>query len=210
MMEATLNVLMPDNWVKDIGKKYPTPIKFIECMPYGSEGGRGLIEIDDEPGLAAAIIEEIKSHPDVCRVEVSKFGEGKLSGSIITNKCVACRALTGSECFLTAATSTGDGRVRWRVVTGGEGSLASLVTNLKRLGCDVQVESVTTIGEKTAITKRQETIIRTALEKGYYDCPKRTTLKHLAKLFNISHSTLGEILQRGEKAVIEEYFRTKK
>jgi hypothetical protein len=43
MMEVILKIRMPDNWVKDVGKKYPTPIKFLECMPYGESGGRGLI-----------------------------------------------------------------------------------------------------------------------------------------------------------------------
>lgn len=210
MMEASLTILMPDNWVRDVGKKYPAPIKFIECMPFGESGGRGLIEIYGDSLTANAIIEEIRSHPDVFKVEISNFGDGRISGSIITNKCIACKTLTGSDCFLTSAKSIGDGKVLWRIITGGEGSLASLVSDLKSSGCQVEINSITEIGNEKTITKRQEIIIRLALESGYYECPKRTTLKDLAKIIGISHSTLGEILQRGEKAIIGGYFRNKK
>ena len=57
------------------------------------------------------------------------------------------------------------------------------------------------------LTKRQEEIIRAAFEKGYYDHPKKVTIKELAKLFDISPSTLAEILQRGERKIIWEHFK---
>jgi methyl coenzyme M reductase system subunit A2 len=59
MREVVLKITMPDNWVKDVCKKYPTHIKFIECMPYGKSRGRGLIEIRWEN--TDEIIAEIKN-----------------------------------------------------------------------------------------------------------------------------------------------------
>jgi predicted DNA binding protein len=206
MMEVVLKIRMPDNWVKDIGKKYSTPIKFIDCMPYGDSGGRGLIEINDKAGKVDDIIEEIRKHPDVCRVDISPLRDGGVMGSIITNKCVACRALTGSDCFLTTASTLDDGRVEWKLITGAEGSLAELIETLKAYGCDVELKSTTHLGKNTMLTTRQEEIIRAAFEKGYYDFPKKITIKELAKIFDISPSTLNEILQRGERKVMRWYF----
>jgi predicted DNA binding protein len=206
MMEVILKIRMPDNWVKDVGKKYPTPIKFLECMPYGESGGRGLIEIDDKEENIDSIIEEIKDHPDVCRVDISPLKNGGVLGSVITNKCVACRALTGSDCFLTSAQSLGDGGVEWKLITGGEGSLGELVENLRNYGCEVELKSTTHLTKKTMLTTRQEEIVKAAFEKGYYDFPKKITIKELAKVFEISPSTLNEILQRGERKVMRWYF----
>jgi len=76
MMEVILKIRMPDNWVKDITKKFPTQIKFLECMPYGDSGGRGLIEMEDKEEGMNEIIEEIKKHPDVCRVDISPLKNG--------------------------------------------------------------------------------------------------------------------------------------
>lgn len=205
MMEVLLKIRMPDNWVKDVSKKFPTPIKFIECMPYGDSGGRGLIEINGKEDKIDAIIDEIKNHPDVCRVDISPLKDGGVLGSIITNKCVACKALTGSDCFLTTASSLGDGRVEWRIITGGEGSLSELVEKLEAYGCEVELKSTTHLSKKTMLTTRQEEIVRAAFEKGYYDYPKKITIKELANIFNISPSTLNEILQRGEKKIMRWY-----
>ena len=127
-------------------------------------------------------------------------------GSIVTNKCVACKAVTGSDCFLTSASSLGDGRVEWKLITGGEGSLADLVDKLKASGCEVELRSTTHLTKKTLLTSRQEEIAKAAFEKGYYDFPKKITIKKLANIFNISPSTLNEILQRGEKKVMRWYF----
>jgi predicted DNA binding protein len=127
-------------------------------------------------------------------------------GSVITNKCVACRALTGSDCFLTSAQSLGDGGVEWKLITGGEGSLGELVENLRNYGCEVELKSTTHLTKKTMLTTRQEEIVKAAFEKGYYDFPKKITIKELAKVFEISPSTLNEILQRGERKVMRWYF----
>lgn len=206
MMEVILKIRMPDNWVKDVSKKFSTPIKFIECMPFGDSGGRGLIEINSEGERIDDIIEEIKDHPDVCRVDISPLKDGGVLGSIVTNKCMACRALTGSDCFLTTALSLGDGRVQWKLITGGEGSLFNLIKKLKAYGCEVELKSTTHLTKKTMLTSRQEEIIRAAFEKGYYDYPKKITIKELARIFDIAPSTLNEILQRGEKKVMRWYF----
>ncbi len=67
------------------------------------------------------------------------------------------------------------------------------------------MKSTENLSSDNILTKRQEEIIQAAFQKGYYDCPKRITVKELAKIFDISQSTLGEILQRGEKKIISDH-----
>jgi len=207
MMEVVLRIKMPDNWVRDVSKRFSLPIRFIDCMPYGEDGGRGLIEIDSADTEVNEIIEEINKHPDVCHIDVTHLKDGSVLGSIVTEKCVACTVLTGSDCFLTSAQSVGDGRVEWQLITGRKGSLADLVEKLEASGCEIELKSTKHLSKRSMLTKRQEEIIRVAFEKGYYDHPKKITIKELAKLFDISPSTLAEILQRGERKIIMEHFR---
>ena len=205
-MEVVLKIHMPDHWIKGIAEKFPAPIKFIECMPYGESGGRGLIKIDTNGHLGDEIIEEIKKHPNVCDVDVTPIGENRIIGSVTLTKCVGCKALTGSNCFLISASSHSDGDVEWKLIVGAQGSLVDLITRLQDLGCHVELKRKTNLNKKTLLTGRQEDVIRMALEMGYYDHPKKVNLKELAQRFSISASTLNEILQRGEKKIIGEYF----
>lgn len=206
MIEASITIEMPDNWVKDVGSKFPAPINLIECMPYGESGGKTLVEIKGDPLTADDIISEIRRHPSVYKADISHFGDGRISGSIVTNSCVACKALTGTECFLTKAKSKPDGKVEWTVMTGGNPSLGNLISRLKTSGCTVQVNSITKISGQNVVTMRQEEILRFALQRGHYDYPRRITIRELAKELDISPSTMGEILQRGERNIVKAFF----
>ncbi len=198
---------MPENWVSDIGKSHEAPIKFIECMPHGESGGRSLVEIDATGSDMERLVEDIRNHPDVCKVDVSPLTKGSTLGSIVTSKCMACRALTGSDCFLTTAKSLDDGRVEWNLITGQDGSLADLLEKLETVGCEVELKKTARISSKSLMTTRQGQILKAAYERGYYDHPKRINMKELARLFGISQSTLAEIMQRGERKVMEQHFR---
>ncbi len=205
-----MNLKVPESWVNSILNKYETPIKFLDCMPFGESGGRALIEINATDKEIDKIIEDIKRHEDICKVDISPSPDGGVLGSIITKKCVACQALSGSRCFLTSAISKSDGHVEWKLITGEKGSLIELIDKLEKTGCVVEVKKVTRLTKRAQLTQRQEDIIHIAFEKGYYDLPKKTTIDSLAKLFKVSPSTLAEILQRGERKIITQYFNKPK
>ncbi len=206
MMEVVLNIKIPESWMEKIKDKYDASIKFLDCMPVGESGGRGLIEINATDTEIDKIIEDLKSHEQVCKVDISPSPDGSVLSSIVTKRCVACKALTGSECFLTSALLKEDGKVEWKLITGGEGSLLELINKLENYGCDVELKSSQRLSKRAQLTKRQEEIIQIALEKGYYDIPKKITIDKLAKNFKVSPSTLAEILQRGEKKIMKQFF----
>jgi predicted DNA binding protein len=206
MMEVVLKIKIPQSWIEKISSKYNAPIKFLDCMPFGKSGGRGLIEINATDTEIENIIEDLRRHEDICKVEISPSPDGGVLGSVVTKKCVACQALTGSSCFLTSAESIKDGHVQWKLITGEKGSLLNLIKNLEELGCEVELKKSTKLTKRAILTERQEEIVRIAFEKGYFEIPKKTTIDELAKLFRVSASTLAEILQRGEKKIINQYF----
>ncbi|TET91832.1 MAG: hypothetical protein E3J35_00825 [Methanomassiliicoccales archaeon] len=205
MKEIILLLKVPDNWVKDIAEKYPVPIKFLECKPFGQAGGRSLIEIDKGGEQVEKMIEEMKSHPDICKIDLFPYKDGRVLGTVTTSRCVACQLLTGSDCFLVSATSRSDGWVEWDLISSTEDALSSLVGNLEESGCSVQILKKARLSKKSLLTKRQEEIVRIAFEMGYYDHPRKRTLRNLSKVFGISPSTLSEILQRGERKIVRQY-----
>ena len=206
MMEVVLKIKIPESWMNDIKNKYDASFKFLDCMPVGESGGRGLIEIDATDNEVDKIIEDLKRHEAVCKVDISPSPDGGILSSIVTKRCVACKALTGSDCFLTSALLKDDGQVEWNLITGEEGSLLELINKLEKYGCKVELKKSQRLSKRAQLTKRQEEIIQIALERGYYDIPKKITIDKLAKIFKVSPSTLAEILQRGEKKIMKQFF----
>ncbi len=201
-MEVRLTLRIPDSWIRDIGELTGKPIRFIQSLPDGKEGGRGLIEIRGDAELAEAVVDAIRHHPNVCRVDVVPLPEGGVLGEVVASKCAACRALTGVDCFVTSAATRSDGRVDWTVITGGEGSLKELVERLEAEGCHVEIRRSKRPKAERPLTERQEEVLRMALEAGYYEQPKKATIKDLAKKAGVAPSTFQEVLQRAERKVI--------
>lgn len=209
MMEAVLEINMLNTWLKEIGKETEAEIKLLECIPDKDLGGRLLFEIETKPENVSYVLNKINSFQQICKVEISPYREGGYLGSIVTNNCITCQALTGSKCFLTYAASLSSGKLEWHLIVGEEKSLSELIEFLEMKGCSVELKSKTYLNKKNILTSKQEKIIKIAFEKGYYDYPKRITLRELSKILKISFSTLNEILRRGEKKIIREYYSKK-
>ena len=207
LIEAIISLKIPENWMSEIVKAHPATIKVIDCMPFGRAGGRGLVEIKALDDEMSEIVEEIRMLPSICKIDIASSEKGKVIGAVATNKCVACRALTGSDCFLTSASSKKDGRIEWTLITGGKASLQQLFKKLEEFRCQAELIRISNINDKDILTARQKEIVLIALEKGYFDYPKKTNIRELANDFGISISTLSEILRKGQRKIILEYFR---
>lgn len=202
MMEIKLLIKVPDVWVWDIVKSGERKIKFMDCMPWGESGGRGLLRVEGTKKEVQETIGMIEQHPDIEKVDASTMKEGGVILTVITRRCHACRALAHSECFLLSSTSTEDGDLLWRVIAPNDEAVTQLVNELEEKGTTVRFISITPIDHKEVLTTRQLLIVKKAYSEGYYDIPKKTNIQKLAKAFKISPSTLAEILQRGERKVI--------
>ncbi len=207
MRKVFLRLTIPDDWVKEISEKYTVSIKYIECVPIEDQGWRGVFEIKGREGELEKIVKDIENHPSVNIVRMNEIKKGVVFITVCSKKCDTYRILADSDCHLISGKSIGDGSVELKLITHNEGSLALLVRNLEKNGIAVELMNSNKLDKNALLTQRQPNIIQQAFENGYYDYPKKTTIKELSKLFDISPSTLGEILQRGEKKVIYEYFR---
>jgi predicted DNA binding protein len=206
MMEVVLIISMPDSWISKVSEDTAAKIKLIECIPDKNFGGRLLFEIEAEPDNISQVLKKIKAYEQICRLDISPYKKGGYLGSIITNNCITCKALTQSSCFLSHAINLTNAKVEWHLIMGEEKSLEKLISVLEMNGCIVELKSKTHLGKKTILTSKQEEIIKIAFERGYFDYPKKITLRELSKILKISFSTLNEILHRGEKKIIQNYY----
>lgn len=205
-MEATLEIKVPENWMAGVSRKYPARIKIIERKPFGKNGVQDLAEISTSEEYLNKVVEDIRRNPMVSSVDVSLVEKDRAFALVSTLECLACRALVGSDCFLTYAEARGE-KIEWTVVFPEKEALRELLKKLQKY--EVKVLKISKIEDREVLTSRQEEIIRIAFEKGYFDYPKRISIRELAKIFNVSISTLSEILRAGQKKIMDSYFKEK-
>jgi predicted DNA binding protein len=206
MMEAIVSLELPDNWITDVVEQYPSVIKIIDSKAMKEEV-RDLvqIEVENEEDLPR-VMEQLRKNPNIFNVDISAIDKGKALAVFSTNHCMICRLLAGSECFLTSSTTTKEGRLSWTMLVTQKKSLAELIENLKKINAKPKLVKWTEMTDTDELTMRQEQITRMAFERGYFDSPRRIGLRELAKMFNISTSTLSEILRKGQRRIMMRYF----
>jgi len=207
MLEAVISITPPHSWIKRVTAKFPSTIRVLDCrsLPAG-EGVQELFEITSNADLTEKIVGYLRQDSYVYDIDIVRADRGKVIGSLKTHKCTACKTFADANCFLSSATSKPDGKLEWAVV-GNDMMVKSLMQGLESHGVSGQVVRVARMQGEEQLTSRQEQILQIALEKGYFEFPKKITLRQLAKALDLSPATLTEILRRGQKRILELHFK---
>jgi len=207
MLEAVISITPPQSWIKRVTEQFPSVIRVLDCrsLPDG-EGVQELFEVASNADLSERIVNYLRQDSYVYDIDIVRAEQGRIIGSLKTRKCTACRTFAGAECFLVSATSKPDGKLEWTIL-GNDTMVKSLMRKLEDQKVEGQVAKIFKIKGEKDLTARQENILQIALEKGYFEFPKKITLRQLARTLDISPATLSEILRRGQKGVLEEHFR---
>lgn len=207
MMEAIVSLREPENWMSDISSKYPATIRVIDRMPYSDMGVKDLVEITASDDVMEEVLQAIGKNPLVTNVDTTVTERGKVIGAVTTARCEICRILTDSGVFLISAQSKDGGRVEWTLVLSEKQVLKEIFDHLKTKSVEVELIKLTKIDDKESLTERQDKITQVAFDRGYFDYPKRISLRELARMFDVSPSTLSEILRKGQRKIVLDYFK---
>jgi len=207
MMEAVVSVRIPQHWMSEISLKYPAEIKVIDRVPYSDKGVKDLVEITAPADMIEDVLSDIRANPMVAKVDTTVTDKGKVFGAVTTARCEICRILTDADVFLISAQSRGAGKVDWTLIVSDKKDLKEIFDHLKNKNVDAELVKLTKIDDKETLTERQDKITQVAFDRGYFDYPKRISLRELARMFEVSPSTLSEILRKGQRKIVLDYFK---
>lgn len=206
MLEAVLAIETPVEWKQELTAKYHAKINVLDCLPYSDDGNKDLVEIEVDPQYAEMILDDVKKNPEVDLVDLTIVDRGRIKGAVATNACVACCSMVGSEAFLVDSNMNKDGKIVWRLLAIDKEAIRVIIADLENHRYHVELMKLTSVDVDELMTSRQEDILQIAFERGYFDYPKKISLRDLAAMFDISISTLSEMLRKGQRKIMEEYF----
>ena len=207
MLEAVISITPPHSWIRRIVSEFPAVIRVLDCRSLSDTAGvQELFEITSAPDLSEKIVDYLRQDSYVYDIDVVKADRGRVIGSLKTRKCTACKTFAEADCFLISALSKPDGRLEWAVL-GNDSMVKSLMKGLESQNVTGEVVRISKLEGERELTSRQENILQIALEKGYFEFPKKITLRQLAKALDISPATLTEILRRGQRRILQEHFK---
>lgn len=202
---AVMLLKIPDNWMMQVIQNHNVDIRVFGCIPYQSRGGRGLVRLSSNEKLDV-ILHEIRNCKDVVRASFSRETDQTCIGEVIIDRCAACMALKQSDCFMVSAKSRREGCLEWAVAAESNSAIHDLVELLGKNKCEVQLTRISGSSVASGLTLRQEEILQFAFSNGYYEYPRKVNLRDLSRIFDVSPSTISEILRAGQRRIFSEYF----
>jgi predicted DNA binding protein len=176
MIEALLNIRIPELWVTPVTEKYNVSLS-CQIGGHSKKAGWGLVTIKGDDKILDKIVEEIRDHQSVGSVEVKTREQGLVSFLVDVVHCKACEMLMKSKAFMVFPVDIQKGRIKWLLITDDNRTIGKIYDELAEQGYDVRIGRVTAFGGKRILTDRQEVIIRTAFSSGYFDYPKKKVVQ---------------------------------
>lgn len=165
------------------------------------------VDIVSDKVNAEDLIKELRSSPDVIESDVASVGTNRVVGAVTSNDCRVCSIIMDSKTgyFIGPAVSLHDSQMSYKLFMSGD-AIPRFLQTLHTKGVDYKISEISKLSPKRALTSKQERVLKSALELGYYDYPKRVTTEELANALGSAPSTISEILRRAERRIISGYF----
>lgn len=169
-------------------------------------GGRDVahfVEITTAPENAAGVSDLLKSSNLILSTELTNLSKDHAIGVVVAKGCRACNSIIGSNSamFVSSASTEEGCAVGYKIFLNNDG-VPNLLNHLTKDGIGYKVTEISPMSPDLPLTTRQLTILKSAMEMGLYDFPRRITQDELAARIGIKTSTLNEILRRAEKNIL--------
>ncbi len=204
MQEIVISSSQPHGWLRIATGKYAAAATILDSKILRRDVVEHLFDIDVDSKLVGSLLADIRRDKDVLDMEASGSSRGRVHGSISTRRCTVCKEIAKSKCFL-ASVGIDTKEAQWTVM-GSEVATRELLASLESAGIPFQIRLKRKLEDKELLTARQEEVLLMAFLKGYFEFPKKAGLRELAAETGVKTSTLTEIIRRGQRKIIEDYF----
>lgn len=204
MAQATLTVTLPERvWVHQLSTAYSgATFRVLAAVP-GADSGFALVRITGSD--LEAILEAMIEHPQISNLEVAQRTDGEVTVHFENSMplLLLSSRKSGVPIELPLEVQNGQATID---VTGSRERLSRLVEQLADLGFQYRIDHVHEHRhDGQLLSDRQREVVVAAVEQGYYDTPRRSSLTELADHLHIAKSTCSETLHRAEEAIVKQF-----
>lgn len=204
MTYAKLAITIPDGvWLSELSQQYPeTRFRVLAATANDTKGFARLELVGDD---AETVCEQMETYETVTDLTVFEAEPGRRRVQVETTVPVLLNAIQAAGIPLDLPVEISDGKLELEITVPQE-KISTLGETLDQFGISYTVECIQQeTDSETLLTERQQWLLREAIDRGYYDTPRRITLVELADEVDIAKSTCSEILHRVEGQVLKQF-----
>lgn len=210
MILEDLTIRLHDSWLCEISRANPeAEINLVEFQPTDSRHWRGLLQVKN---CTKEFLDWFEGHEQILNIKLIHWADLKkedyhyiafsCDGPLFLNQLVK-----EYNIFFQFPIHLEHGEMKVKVVST-EKNLVSFYEELKKHhSYEASMNSKTKIKtiHQAELTSRQIMTLKTAIERGYYEIPRKITLMELASEMKISQATTAEHLRKAESYVMKTF-----
>jgi predicted DNA binding protein len=200
----------PERWIGGLCTKGSAKVRVLGVKVADSQRHiNHFVDISSAKTTAEDLTKELQGLSDVIESDVARLGTNRVVGAVTSNDCVVCSLIMESKTgfFVAPAATETDCQMSYNLFMSSKGT-PRLLQSLHEAGISYKISELEQIAAARALTTKQERTMKSALELGYYDYPKRVSTEGVSKMVGLSVSTVSETLRRAEKKIINGFFET--
>lgn len=207
LVDATILAEGRQNWISAVTERYLARLGLLQSKPsHEPDEVLQLFEMVVDDKHRDQLVGYLRSDPEVSEFHITNSSRGRLTG-LIRARGVISRCIADSDCFLLYASNESGAMIAWRVL-GAERSFKRLLDRLEKKGIEYSIGGLSIVSSRSRVTARQEEVLRVAFDEGYFDDPKRVTIRELARLLGVSPPTVHESLRRTQRKILGEHLKS--
>ena len=200
----------------NVGKDVPYQVT-LEIVNEGCKGLKNLKEAGIEDYVLSDIrrgSRSITSH--LIRIPSKKLSKVPSSFSKVGNAfrfdshgCEVCNAIESHNSFLVSGRQLNDSTIIYNFVAPNFNAYKKIVATLESAGLNPRILELAKFETKVKnLTNKQERVLWFGLNMGFFDLPRKITMRELSRRLGIALSTTSEISRRGIRRLLEDYFKS--
>ena len=124
-----------------------------------------------------------------------------------TDGCDICNTIFTNSSFLISAKHVKEYKIAYSFVTPNSEAYQKITSSLEAKAFEFKVLEAGKYKPKSrTLTEKQERVLWLALKMGFFEYPRKITMLQLSQRLGIGLSSLSEILRRGLRRLLEDYF----
>jgi len=166
-----------------------------------------LLKDFDNPEIYDKIISYIRVNEQIEDLRIINIGKGEIHILVRLRKCPVYQLLDRTVIYYTKETAASNGRLYIKIRARRRSQIEKVMNKIVKKNKDIEVLNITRIKGDEEPTILQDRVIRMAWLLGYYEIPKKITIKEMSDMLDITPATLHEILKRAERKIIGKYVK---
>ena len=180
-------------------KKNGAMLSIADCWPLNREEMVMLLDITGPPIAVQKTIATLRGMTGVTELIEEESGDRPARVFIALEKPRICGSVENREIIcLDCPFNSTEVPARWRFATKKMNDVGEIVGRLAERGVQAKIQDITPLDKGVTLTLKEKGAIAVAIERGYFEFPRKITLEDLSQIVGVETSSLGKILRSVE------------